>query len=273
MSFFMALLVNFPAHTQYYYQHMVSAALGAERFNLLKEANVKEVSAISFSAENERDTSFQLLQEVDLPKNQLRLFTRSAYNSPGYMTSQYDEKGRITGVYDSSGSIVNISTYRYDPTGLLTELYSSSSDTVQSFSITEKFLIRFNDHRNPVEMVRIKNNTDTTVIKLIPSENGKPGEEQWWKNGRKTATYYYYYNAEGYLTDVASFNPIAKRVLPMITFEYNDYGEMTKKTVVPISSNNYRVWKMEYDESSLLTSEKAYDKHGQLEGSIYYTYR
>ena len=269
----MLVLGTDSAQAQYYYQHMVNAALGNERFAALKEAGVRRIVAKSYSPENEQDTSFLLEQMVDANRNQLILQSRSDFSSPGYMVSQYDSKGRIAGIYDSSGSIVNKSTYLYNAAGLLTELSSTSSDTVQNFSITEKFLITFNENRNPVEMLRVKNGLDTTWVRLIPSENGKPGEEQWWKNGRRIATYYYYYNPEGYITDVAQFNNVARRVLPLYTFEYNEYGEMTGKVIVPIGSDDYRIWRMEYNDDGLLTSERAFSKNNQLEGRIEYSYQ
>ena len=122
-------------------------------------------------------------------------------------------------------------------------------------------------------MIKIKDKTDSTVIRLKKDENNNIAEELWVKKGRIIEHYYYYYNNKNQLTDVVRFNNKAQQMLPDFLFEYNDNGVVSTLTQIPQGSSDYIIWQYVYESNGLKTKDVLYDKHRQLLGTITYSYK
>ena len=109
------------------------------------------------------------------------------------------------------------------------------------------------------------------LVIFKPSENG-PLEEAWYYKGYKQETWYYYYDEKGRLTDIARYNPKAKKTLPDYIFEYDEDGDLSQQTVVMPITNFYRVWVYEYQENGLKKAESILKKGKEQEGRIIYSY-
>jgi YD repeat-containing protein len=107
---------------------------------------------------------------------------------------------------------------------------------------------------------------------FVAAENGRPGEEQWWKGQRRLETYFYYYDEQHRLTDIARFNKRAQRILPDLLFEYHPQGWLAKQVSVQANSNQYRTYRYSYDARGLKVKEEILNKQNQIEAVIFYTY-
>lgn len=261
------------ANAQYYLHDIVNANRAAGQFATLKSAGIKKVAAISFGPDGTPTENFVLTQTVNEQANSLTTFSQSDYTGQSTLTSYFLATNQIAASYDSSASLYSSTTYKYNDAGLLQSMTISSNDTVQAFTMTEQHLFTYDAKGNPAAMLRIKNNSDTVTVKFLPSENGKPGEEQWWKGNRKVETWFYYYDSKGQLTDVARFNTKAQRILPDIIFEYDEDGRVSQQTTVHTGSNMYRIWRYVYDSKDLKIKEGVFNKYKEAEGRIEYSYQ
>ena len=55
-------------------------------------------------------------------------------------------------------------------------------------------------------MIKIKGETDTTIVNLIKDEKGNIIEEKSVRNGQSLPSIYYYYDNDGRLTDIVRYN-------------------------------------------------------------------
>ena len=259
------------AHAQYYYKDIVNAGISSQQFQLLKKNNIKKVTVTSLERDGEPTEGFLIDQRVDGRANKLAIFTKSDFTGASYLETVFNDAGQIISSLDTGNLTTTNTSYTYTQ-NKLSSINSSSGETGEAATSTETHTYSYNAAGQPVQMLRIKNGTDTVLVKFIADENGKPGEEQWWKNGRKTETYFYYYDGRGNLTDIVRYNKIARRLLPDFTFEYNEAGQLYQQTVIQTGSNTYHIWRYTYDARGLKTGEVIFNKEKQPEGKVQYTY-
>lgn len=257
---------------QYYLQDMVQAGKTAANFAAMKNAGVKKMTAAGFDADGSIMQGFLLEQELDVRENTLTTVSQSDFTGKSKVITGFFPDGKPEKSTETSGSFTSISRYSYRTDGKLEQLMITGSDTLQNFSVTEVHRYAYDVNGKVSEMWRLKNGTDSTRVVFITAENGLPGEEQWWKGNRKTETWYYYYNDKGQLTDVARYNPRARRILPDFLFEYNVKGQLIQQTTIPSGSNQYRIWKYQYDSRGLKIRESISNKNKLQEGYITYNY-
>ena len=121
------------------------------------------------------------------------------------------------------------------------------------------------------KMIKIKGESDTTMVTLNRDEKGNITEEKSVRAGLSQPTIYYYYDDKGRLTDIVRYNQKAGRLLPDYVFEYN-YDRISSMLFVPAGSTDYQKWVYSYSSTGLKASETCYDKRKQLVVKINYTY-
>jgi hypothetical protein len=62
------------------------------------------------------------------------------------------------------------------------------------------------------------------------------------------------------------------KLLPEYMFEYSPANQVIQKITVPANSNNYLIWRFQYNNQGLKTKEAIYNKQKQLTGKIEYQY-
>jgi len=122
-------------------------------------------------------------------------------------------------------------------------------------------------------MIRIKDKTDSTVVRLKKDDHNNVAEELWIKKRRVIEHYFYYYNSNNQLTDIVRFNNKAQQMLPDFLFEYDANAMLSQLTQIPQGSSDYVIWQYIYDERGLKTKDVLFDKHQQLLGTVTYTYQ
>lgn len=259
---------------QYYFQDIVSAANTSKTFSLLKTNNIKAVSVTSIESDGTETEDFGISQKVSASNNQLTTYTRSSQTGSSTLVTTFNRNNLPEKISDSSLNNVNSVTYQYDASGKLLKLSSQSRDPEDTnrYTIGEEHFFTYNATGQLVSMLRIKDHSDTLLVKFIAAEKGLPGEEQWWKNNRKTENWFYYYDDNGQLTDIVRYNNKYRKLIPDYVFEYNQEGQLSKQTVVQPGTSFFRLWLYDYDERGLKKSETIFNKGKEQEGRIVYEY-
>jgi YD repeat-containing protein len=228
------------------------------------------VRVTSYDAENTRNEDFFVEQTFSKPHNLLRTITRSGLSAESVLTTYTDGQGNVLKTVDSSEAIISTTEYQYDGSGKLITVKSSSTDSARRINETEIHRWEYNNGL-PVRMLRVINNTDTTVVDF-KVEGGNVAEERSTRRGIKAEPVYYYYNASNRLTDIVRYNNKAKRLLPEYMFEYAPDGKVIQKITVPANSSDYLIWRYQYNSNGLKIKEAIYDRHKTLNGKIEYQY-
>lgn len=132
--------------------------------------------------------------------------------------------------YDEKDNIISITSYTH------------SSDEDFTTSLKEVHQYTYNEKGNPVKMLRIKNDKDSTQIDFMLDAKGNVTDEiEPGANGRH---YYYYYDDKNRLTDIVKYNVVKGGLRPDFVFEYNSEGQITQMLSVEEGvSADYYTWK------------------------------
>ena len=269
ISFVVFLLIIKLSFSQYYYNDIITTQQTNKQYLLLKNNHVQQVSASSYEANGELTDHFILEQQIS--GNNSTIVTTTEYPSTGksVSTSLY-ENDKVIKTINNTENIESTTTYTYKDNNLQT-LTTQVQDTFMNNSSQEIHQWQYEDNQ-PVEMLLIKNNNDTTVIEFVKDEQGNVGEEHWRKNGRLIEKYFYYYSDQRLLTDIVQYNARAQRLLPDFLFEYDNNGTLIQLTQIPQGSDNYLVWQYVYLPNGLKQKELCSNKQKQPVGRIEYSY-
>jgi hypothetical protein len=257
------------SQAQYYYNDIITTQQTNQQYVLLKNNHVRQLSAKSYEADGETTENFALEQEVS--GNGSEITTTSEFPSTGksLSTSVYTNN-KLTKTITNNDNVTSTVSYTYKNEHL-ESITTQTEDTFMNSSSQEVHQW-FYENDQPVKMLLIKNNKDTTVIEFTKDEHGDIGEEHWKKNGRQVENYFYYYNDQHKLTDIVRFNAKAQRLLPDYLFEYDNNGILTQLTQIPQGSSDYLVWHYVYGANGLKQKELCFNKQKQPVGRIEYTY-
>ena len=266
------LLLILALHTnaQYYYLDIIGTQQTNDQYKKILQQNLSSISATSFEQSNKPSTDFVL--EQNIANNQIVTRSASINSKESFFTSYYTS-GKLTKTIDSNNSAINTVEYKYNNKGKLLSSTSSNKDFDGTYDQSEIHQWQYDDAGNPLKMLKIKNNADTTIVECKLDEAGNIIEESWKKNNRVIETYYYYYNAKNQLTDVVRYNRKAKQMLPDIMFEYDSSGLVSQMTQTQGTSANYLIWRYVYNNKGLKEKEFAFNKKKELLGKIEYTYK
>jgi hypothetical protein len=268
---FIVLVLSYSAtNAQYYYSDIIGNKQTNQQLSLLKKQKIKEVSAVSFESNNQPSPDFSLTQHINADYTTVFTRTLSATLQSALIATYANDK--LIKSADSSSGAINITEYSYDSVGNLILVASTSNDEDGSFSVAEKHVWQYNAKGQPLQMLKIKNGTDTTVIEIILDSTGKVIEEKWKKNNRINETYFYYYDGLNRLTDIVRYNRKAKALLPDFLFEYDEKGLLRQMVQVQNGTTGHLTWKYQYAANGLKQREYCYNKNKQLLGKFEYKY-
>jgi hypothetical protein len=231
---------------------------------------VKEVNIQSIDANNEMTPGFTCTQTISPDFSSITTFTKSADIPASTLTVYYDRNGRPVKTIDSSDTYKSITDYNYNENGGISSMQNNSEETDNHVSAKEKHLWIY-EGAVPKQMIKIKGETDTTIVDLIKDEKGNTVEEKSVRSGQSLPSIYYYYDNEGELTDIVRYSKKAARLLPDYVFEYK-YARISSMLFVPTGSTDYQKWIYEYNSNGLKATETCYDKRKQVVVKINYTY-
>ena len=270
-----ALLISSAlTQAQYYYKDIIGTAETNHQLKLYIATNVQSVVLKSFEPDGSVSDNFQVEQLLDKNAKTLKTVSHSGVTDESVLLSFFDDSARVIKTMDTSGTSFNAAAYTYNGAGKLLSLKSFSGDTLKTGSESEDHQWTYNGKGQPVQMLRIINNTDTTVIKFQTDDNGNIIQETPYKKGKSGDPVYYYYDGKNQVTDIVRYNYKLKKLLPDYMFEYSDAGQVIQKITVPSNkAAQYLIWRYQYDSKGLKAREACFNKDKQLTGKIEYAYR
>ncbi|MEI7735958.1 MAG: hypothetical protein WCI49_10850 [Ferruginibacter sp.] len=257
-------------HAQYYYKDILTKKDLVAEMARMKEQKVRSVSLKSFESDGSPSEGFFCEKKISRNYSSAETMSRSDITGISSFTASFNSKGQLLQTVDSSNISSSTSVFTYTADGQIQSIASSlrSSDDDFQNEITEAHYYEYNDKGVPVKMIKVKNNTDSTLFVFSTDENNNVGIE---KNTTTGDAYYYYYDSKKRITDVVRLNTQSQKMLPDYIFEYNYGGLITQMTSIEDGSSNYFIWKYTY-ENGLRVKEKCFSKEKRLLGSIEYEY-
>ena len=259
------------AEAQYYYSDIIGTRQTNQQYKLLRSFQFNRINAISFEG-NLPSKDFLLEQTISDDGRQVVTHSASVGNMESYFISNY-QNNKVNKTADSSNNAINTVVYNYDNIGKILSTTATNKDFDGTFTNKEQHIWSYNSKGLPEKMVKIKNQSDTTLITFTIDSEDNVAEERWTKNNRTIETYYYYYNPKKQLTDIVRYSRKAKAMLPDYIFEYDGRGHVTQMTQTQGGSANYFVWKYVYNENGMKEKEVVFNKQKELLGRIEYTYK
>ncbi len=266
---FFVLAAN--ADAQYYYLDIIGTKQTNQQYKLLRAFQYKRINATSFEGD-ELSKDFVLEQTISGDGKQIVTRSATIGSTESFFISNY-QNNRVVKTVDSSKNAINKVLYEYDNVGRLSSTHSASEDFDGTFKSDESHTWIYNDKGLPVKMVKVKNQSDTTLITFTFDDQDNVAEEKWSNHNRTLETYYYYYNAKKQLTDVVRYNAKSKAMLPDYMFEYDSKGHIAQMTQTQKGNADYLVWKYVYSEDGIKQKEVVYNKEKEMLGRIEYNYK
>ena len=257
---------------QYYYKDLISNKQAQAENTALSQQKIRTIKVHSFEGDQTPSEGFFCEKKISKNYRRIDTYTRSYTTGKSLLTTNYNDNGQLLQSTDSSEITVATSFYEYNGQGDITNIISTSHSTDDDFKtvLKEEHQYSYNNKRQPVQMLRIKNGKDSALIDFILDEHGNVTDEiEAGSNGRH---YYYYYDTKNRLTDIVKLNVVFAKLLPDLTFEYNNQNQVTQMITVEEGVNrNYYTWKYFYSEG-LRIIEKCYSKENVLLGYFEYEY-
>lgn len=274
MRFFLVLICSCFFATgfgQYYFNDIISTQLSNEQYKLLRSQKVKKIKATSYEADNSITEGFQLEEDISMDGKRITLSTATSAGRSA-VTNRFYELSKLKRTQSGSLNIDTRTEYFYTDKGQVQKIVLTTTDTAMKSTLREAHEWQYDSTGAPVQMLKIKNKTDTVTVVFLKDEQGLIAEEQWKKKNRTLETYYYYYDANKKLTDIVRYNSRLKKLIPDFQYEYDANGRVSQMTQVSMSSASYIIWKYTYTDKGLKQKELGFDKDKKLIGRIEYSY-
>jgi hypothetical protein len=267
---FLFLVTAFSVKSQYYYKDILLTRQNQNNLKLFHDHKVKEVSIQSIDANNELTPGFTCTQHISSDFSSISTYTKSAGTTASTLTAYYGHNGQLIKTVDTSDTYQSTTDYNYNENGDLISMMNNSEETDNHISAVEKHIWTYEGGK-PKNMIKIKGESDTTLVNLVKDDKGNIVEEKSVRNGQPQSSIYYYYDNDDNLTDIVRYSPKAGRLLPDYVFEY-EAGHISTMLSVPNGSTDYQKWLYTYDANGLKSNEICYDKKKQVVVKINYTY-
>ncbi len=264
------LITSLSSKSQYYYKDIILAQQNQSNWKLMRDHKIREANIVSLDANDEPTPGFICTQKISSDFSSISTYTKSVDIPESTVTSYYDPGGRLVMTVDTSDTFKSTTEYKYNDGGNISSLLNNSVETDNHITATEKHLWIY-EGTVVKKMIKIKGETDTTIVNFEKDEKGNIVEEKPERAGQKLPSTYYYYDNEGRVTDIVRYNQKADRLLPDYIFEYNS-GHISSMLFVPSGSTDYQKWIYSYNTNGLKESEICYDKKRQVVVKINYTY-
>lgn len=265
------ILIFTKADGQYYYSDITGTKQSNQLYKLMRSFQYKRVNATSYDQDG-LSKDFLLEQVFSDDGRKITTHSASVGNMESYFTSYY-QNNKVSKTVDSGNNAITTVSYEYDNSGKIISTTAASKDFDGTVTSKERHIWSYNDKGAPVKMLKIKNQSDTTLIAFTIDEAENVTEEKWIKNNKTIETYYYYYNPKKQLTDIVRFSRKAKAMLPDYIFEYDSRGHIAQMTQTQSGTANYLVWKYVYNENNLKEKEIVFNKQKEMLGRIEYKYQ
>ena len=265
-----AILSGQQGFSQYYYHDIVLIAQNQQQQQLYKKNRVTSVKLLSYEANGQLSEDFICDITPNTSYTQIKTFTQSGFAGTSASTAFYNFREQLYRSVDSSKESVNKYQYSYDSTGRLLAATNISEGFTSKIQQKETHEWKYSNNC-PENMFRIKNGTDTTIVKFVCDEQGNVTEEESWRHNMPNEKIYYYYDTLNRLSDVVRYNSRLGKLLPDYIFEYNDEGQLVQMITVQ-GGSDYLTWRYEYAENGLKTRELCFNKQKKLVGKIEYQY-
>lgn len=268
----LATLSFAPLNAQYYFNDILGTQETNRLMRSFNENKVRMVNATGFDENGVKATNFSEVQEVKENGKALRYSSRNGASFTSYY-SRFDDSGRLLSITDSSSALRSLTEYLYDAQGRIRKVSHTVKDSANDFNQTEVHQWIYNEKGFPEKMWRTINNSDSMEIRIIPDEDGNPGEEKYFKRGIENGSVLYYYDDRNRLTDIVRYNTKFKKLLPDLMFEYDEKDHIIQK--ITTASNlhlSYLIWRYIFNEAGLKTKEALFNEQKKLTGKIEYNY-
>jgi hypothetical protein len=209
---FVLAIMDMSAKAQYFYKDIIVTGQINSNYRLLKDNKVTHVT-LAPAALDPGQNAVILQQTVYPSQNLVVTYTKVPDATESWLKSYYNKAGYLVRTVDSSADVVTSSSYQYNTSNQLIDI-SSNSVPVNDPAEKEEHKWIYNSVGQPVQMIKVKNNNDTTLVSFTADEQGSVGEEKSVHKNNSLGSVYYYYDAQHRLTDVARFNARANRILP-----------------------------------------------------------
>lgn len=258
-------------YTQYYYNDIVALKAAHQLYLNLVNNHITQVTAQSLESDNTPAEGFSYKKNIQ--NNGSLIITNTSLEASGItLTYEHYANGYVTQSVDSAVNETTTVNYQYDNGNNLAFIKTQTEDTSMNMQTTEVHQWFYTGNL-PDSMLRIKDNTDTTIVHFIKDDKQNITEELWMKKNRKIEHYYYYYDDKNRLTDIVRYNLKAQQMLPDFVFEYDDNNNILQTTQVPQGTPEYIIWAYIYDNRGLKIKDILYNKQHQLLGTVSYQYQ
>lgn len=264
--------ISISLKSQYYYKDLISAWETSRTMKNYLTNKVHSVSSTGYDAQGIKTNDFSEQQDILQNGTILRTITTSD-SVTTYLFSGFDDKARLINVKDSGTGLNSLTTYHYDDSGKIISIKNITKDTSDEINSTEIHLWYYNASGQPLKMLRILNDNDTTEYRFNPDEKGNIADEQSFRKAVAGEMTYYYYDDNNRMTDIVRYNEKAKKLLPDYMFEYDDNNRVIQKiTTLSNLHIGYLIWRYVFDDKGLKTKEALFNKDKEMTGKIEYTY-
>jgi YD repeat-containing protein len=270
ISVFIGLIFCSSAMAQYYYNDILATQQSQAQYQLLRANKVKKIVATSYEEDRTPTDGFKLTQELS---NDGKKWITSTSNISGKTseTTSFFEQGKLKSTQSYSNGIENNMEYGYDTNGLVNKFTLTSSDTAMNYLSVETREWHTNTSGHFTDVLKIKNNADSSMGSFVYDEEGNLVEEHWKKKNKEIEIYYYYYNKAHQLTDIVRYNTRLKKLIPDYQYEYDEKGRPIQ--MIQLAANGkFFVWKYGYNDKGLKSKETCSDNKRQVVGNIEYQY-
>jgi hypothetical protein len=260
-------------HAQYYYKDIIGTRELNQMIKLYIDNKVSKVEATGYDGEGAKNSDFSETHDLFKDRKLLKIATRNKTT----ITNQYyrfDDNGYLSSISDTSTAGISTTTYTYDSKNNPVLIKNTLTDTDDSIYANEVHQWFYNAQGNPVRMLRIVNNTDTTDIRFTLDDRGNVAEELPFIKKLSRDKTYYYYDGKNRMTDIVRYNVKARRLLPDYMFEYSDKNQVIQKiTTLSTIGLGYLIWRYVFDDRGLKTKEATFNRDKVMTGKIEYSYQ
>lgn len=262
------------AYCQHYYNDLVLTGENTKKQAVYRQQKVRSVQFNSFDSNNQPIDGFKCDQVVKNNGTELTITTTTVTPLSGSTenTTYFNNFGQLAKSIDTTDGSKTITTYGYDASGRIS-IITSIAISAGGYSSKEQHFWSYDAAGKPQRMLKVKNNTDTTIVTFVADEKGNPGEEKIMHHGQTQPSYYYYYNDNNRITDIVRYNARARRLLPDYVFEYDANNRVSTMMVVSEGSGDYQKWYYTYDEKGLKSKDECFSKTKVLIGKVVYQYQ
>ncbi len=260
------------AKGQYYYRDLLSIAQNHQQHQVLKANKVTRITIQSFEANGEPTENFTCEQILNNSFTQVKTVTNTQLSGKSALTNYYNSAGQLYRSVDSSSESINIYHYQYDSTGRLSRITNTANAYGDKIKSTETHDWIYDKSGKPKKMIRVKDNLDTSEVKIKIDDKGNIIEEESFRKSFSQERVYYYYDSLNRLTDIVRYNDKTKKLLPDYLFDYSSTNQLNQMVNVQNGGIDYLTWWYDYDEKGLKTTERCFNKQKNLVGRIEYKY-